>query len=259
LAYDRTLVQIRERQFLDVLDLAMVVVRERPLTLGITALVGIAPFAALNAWLMRLPDLPFILFVGLVALEIPWATAPLTVVLGGLMFDETPSPGRVARTLGRSFIPMIMYQLLVPAALMPMLFTYLLVPSRLAFVNEVILLERSKWRSVVHRSAQLCEQRGGELFGQWLGKIVLGGLFVLAFWAGTGAIAQLLFTTELTWDPTWADMFDARLHAGLWLAIAFFGVARFFCYIDQRIRLEGWEVALRLRVAGQALEEARRW
>ena len=55
---DRTLVQIRERSFLDVLDLALVVVRQRPVTLGLAALAGIAPFAALNAWLTSDPEFP---------------------------------------------------------------------------------------------------------------------------------------------------------------------------------------------------------
>ena len=46
---------------------------------------------------------------------------------------------------------------------------------------------------------------------------------------------------------------------GTWIAIAFFGVVRFLTYIDQRIRLEGWEVELRLRAAGAALEDPERW
>ena len=53
MAIERTLVQIRERPLVDLLDLALVVVRRRPVTLGLAALAGIAPFAALNAWLFR--------------------------------------------------------------------------------------------------------------------------------------------------------------------------------------------------------------
>jgi hypothetical protein len=48
MANDRTLVQIRERSYLDLLDLALLVVRHRPRTLGLAAAAGIAPFAALN-------------------------------------------------------------------------------------------------------------------------------------------------------------------------------------------------------------------
>ena len=46
---------------------------------------------------------------------------------------------------------------------------------------------------------------------------------------------------------------------GIWIVVAFFGVVRFLTYIDQRIRTEGWEVELRLRAAGLALEDTERW
>ncbi len=52
MTYDRTLIVIRERSFLDLLDLALLVVRDRPAVIGLTALAGIAPFAALNIWLL---------------------------------------------------------------------------------------------------------------------------------------------------------------------------------------------------------------
>ena len=112
---DRTLVQIRERSYLEVLDLALVVVRQWPLTLGLAALAGIAPFAVFNVWLLSDPEVPVGLLVYLLVLEAPWATAPLTVVLGGLMFGDRPSMGRVVRTLVRSFPSMFLFQFLARA------------------------------------------------------------------------------------------------------------------------------------------------
>ncbi len=95
LAIERTLVQIRERSLVDLLDLALVVVRRRPGTLGLAALAGIAPFAALNAWLFAaIPDLAPVVPLTLWMLEAPFATAPLTVVLGGLMFGQRPTAGQ---------------------------------------------------------------------------------------------------------------------------------------------------------------------
>ena len=98
MAIERTLVLIRERPLLDLLDLSLVVVRRKPLTLGLAALFGIAPFAALNAWLFYSsledsnPGLPLFLWM----IEAPFATAPLTLVLGGLMFGQKPTFGKVA-------------------------------------------------------------------------------------------------------------------------------------------------------------------
>jgi hypothetical protein len=259
LAYDRTLIQIRERSFLDLLDLAMVVVRQRPVTLGLAALVGSLPFAALNWWLINEDRtsagwLPF-----LIGMEVPWATAPLTVVLGGLMFEQRPTAGNVFRTLARSFFPMFVYQFLLRGVLIITTFLYVIIPTRKAFFNEVILLERPRWLTASARTSALCEQRGGDLFGQWLAQCLFGTLFVLAFWLGSTTLTQALVSSELTWTPTWNDLLGIRFHFALWLAIEFFAVARFFTYIDQRIRLEGWEVSLRLRSVGQAMEGVGRW
>lgn len=259
MAYDRTLVQIRERTFLDLLDLTLVVVRQRPVALGLAALAGAAPFAALNAWLIHDARMAAGLLPFLVALEAPWATAPLTVVLGGLMFGRTPGAGPVLQTLVRSFFPMFVFQFLLRALILATSFLYVLYPTRLAFLNEVILLERPRWWSAFRRTSTLCERRGGELFGQWLASLVFGGLFVLAFWAGSGTLLKALVDTDLTWAPRWSDLLGARFHLALWVAIEFFGAARFFTYIDQRIRLEGWEVSLRLRSVGRGLEDVHRW
>jgi hypothetical protein len=260
LASDRTLIQIRERSFLDVLDLALVVIRSEPLPLGLAALAGVLPCAALNAWLTAEPEFPLVAYLGLLVLEVPWATAPLTVVLGGLMFGERPTAGRVARTIGRGLPAMIAYQLVVRALLLATFLGYPLVPSRLAFLDEVILLERGRFRSVVKRCSTLCGLRGSDLFGRWIVSVLFGVAFVVCFWVGTDAAFNALTTSDLTWDrPGWGDLYGLRTQAAVWLAIAFFGVARFLTYIDQRIRLEGWEVKLRLQAVGRALEEAGRW
>lgn len=255
----QTWVQIKERGYLDLLDLALVVIRERPLTLGVTALLGAAPFAALNVWLMSLSHFHPLAFLYLFPMEVPWATAPLTIVLGGLMFGERPTAWQIVKTLARSFVPMFFFQCLVRTILISCFVFYPLVPARLGFVNEVSLLERGQWRSVYRRSANLSDQRGGDLLGQWLVQLFFGTLFVLGFWAGTGAILQTLLTSEVTWEPNWSDFFDARTHLAIWVAIAFFAVVRFLTYLDQRIRLEGWEVRLRLRSVGRSLEVDHRW
>lgn len=259
MAYDQTLVQIRERTYLDLLDLTVVVVRAHPVTLGLAALAGAALPAALNVWLFRDGGLsPGMLPIVLI-LETPWATAPLTIVLGGLMFGQRPTVGRVLATLVRSFFALFVYQFLMRGLFLLPVLLYSLFPARLNFLNEVILLERPPWRRCFQRTSTLCEMRGGDLFGQWLASIFFGTLFVLAFWAGSAELMQALVSTDLTWTPTWNELLGVRFHLAVWVAIEFFGAARFFTYIDQRIRLEGWEVSLRLRAVGRSFEDAQRW
>jgi hypothetical protein len=254
------LVQIRERTYLEVLDLALVVIRHRPAPIGLAAVVGIAPFAALNALLTSDPEFPLSLFTLLVLLEVPWATAPLTAVLGGLMFDQRPTVGSLLRGLLRALPALFVYQSLLRAVLIATVVLFPLVPSRLIFLNEVIVLEQDRWWKSLRRSTQLCARRGGDLFAQWLGQVAFGAMFVACFWLGTGSAVRALTTSELTWDrPGWGDVYGIRFQLALWLAIAFFTVARFLTYIDHRIRKEGWEIKLRLREVGRTMEEAQAW
>jgi hypothetical protein len=262
LTLDRTLVQIRERSFLGLLDLALVVVRRRPVTLGLTALAGVAPWAAFNAWLLaRSPEMEPLLLIGLVLVEAPLATAPLGVVLGGLMFGERPTAGQVVRTLVRNAPALIVYQGLLRGMLMVIWILSPLIPARLGFLNEVILLERGTWRSAARRSAALCGDRGSELFGRWLAQGVFGAMFVVAFGVASRTALEMLVGGDLTWEePEWAALTGLGPQVGAWIAVAFFAVVRFLAYIDQRIRLEGWEVELRLRAIGAAMrEDAERW
>jgi hypothetical protein len=260
LSLDHTLIRIRERSFLDVLDLALVVVRAYPVTLGLAALAGAAPAAAFNAYLTYDPEFPFAAYLTLLILEAPWVTAPLTLVLGGLMFGERPRAGRIAHSLMRAAPAMILYQTVVRAMLLATFFFYPIVPSKLAFVDEVILLERCRFSTVARRCSYLCDYRSSELFGQWIAQILFGLLFVACFWVGSDAAVSALTSSELTWEqPGRAGIYGPRCQLAVWLAITFFGVARFFMYIDQRIRLEGWEVRLRILAVGRAMEESSRW
>ena len=255
MATDRTLVLIRERPLLDLLDLALVVVRRRPWALGLAALGGIAPFAALNAWAFAatsdlLPGLPLFLWW----FEAPFATAPLTMALGGMMFGRRPTAGQVAAGLARGGFSLLMTHGLLR------FIPFYWAPPRLAFANEIVLLERAGCLKLWGRGGDLASGRSGELIGLQVFQVALTFLFAMIFYAGTARIAEAVLAEDLTWDsPGALALAGLRFQAPIWLACAFFAVARFLIYIDQRIRLEGWEVELRLRSVGEALEEARRW
>jgi hypothetical protein len=260
MAFEGTLVRIRERTYLEVLDLAFVVVRSRPRALSLAALAGIAPVAALNAWLTYDGELPVPFYALMIFVEAPWATVFLTMVLGDLMFGQPVHPVRLLGRLLRALPSLIVYQFLLRLVLIVLIFPAPLIPAKLLFLNEVIVLERVGWRRTLSRSVQLCARRGGDLFVQWLGQLAFAAVFVLCFFCGTGAVISALTTNEMTWErPGWDDVYGARFQVGLWLALGFMAVARFFTYIDHRIRKEGWEVELRLRDVARLLEEARAW
>jgi hypothetical protein len=268
--HDRILIQIRERSFLDLLDLTLLIVRERPLSLGLAALAGITPFAVLNVWLLSDATVPRVIWLPLLVMETPWATAPLTLVLGDLMFGSRPSFAKYSRTLAVSLPSLVFTQLFLRGLLLATVVGYPIVIWRFAFLNEVILLERVRrllWmgrRRVLGRGSEeklftrlrkLSLGFEGELLMRWMAQVALGLTFALCFWMGSTSISSTFSGSELTWyQPGLSDMSGLLFQFAVWLAIAFFGVFRFLAYIDRRIRLEGWELELRLKEAGRVLE-----
>jgi hypothetical protein len=257
---DRTMIVIRERSFMDLLDLALLVVRRYPVTLGLAAAVGIAPFAALNVWLLSFPEFQRFFWVPLLAMEAPWATAPITMVLGDLMFGLRIRPARLFVTFLSSLPALFLTQILMRGFLLVLIVFYpFVVPTRYGFLDEAILLEREpKWRAWKSLMRSRALSRGVEMdfFMRWVGQIAIGVLFALCFWMGAETVIGALFDNELTWyRPGLGDLSGMLFQTGIWLAIAYFGVVRFLSYIDRRIRLEGWEIELRLKALGRALEE----
>ena len=210
----------------------------------------------------------------MLAIQAPWATAPVTILVGGMMFGDRPSAARILKTLGRSLPSMILYQGVVRGALLLTVFLSPILPSKLAFMDEVILLERGRWKSVLGRSSRLCGEAGTLLFAQWFFLVLVGFFFVTAFRFAVGVVTDLLlhdpsesaslwvgdFWSILVALWTWAsDLKDWRAQVGIWIVVAFLGLLRYLTYIDRRIRLEGWEVELRLRMVGATMEDAERW
>ncbi len=252
----RTLIVIRERPILDLLDLSLVVIRKRPVTLGLAALFGIAPFFVFNALVFQNVGeeaLPFFAVV-LWMLEAPLALAPLTLVLGGLMFGQKPTIVKLMGQLLRSAFGL----LVVHGFLRYLLFFF--IPNRMAFANPILLLERDRWWKLLGRGSDLSSGRNGELFLLWLFQLILTFAFAMIFYAGMNRLNQIFLNETLTFSfPTTWDLGSWWFQLPIWMVTTFYAVLRFLIYIDQRIRLEGWEVELRLREVGEALGESRRW
>lgn len=256
----QTLIKIRERSTFDLMDLALVLVRNRPWPILVASFFGCLPFAALNLWLTTNdPEFPGYAYYVLLALEMPWATVPLTVVLGGLMFGERPSVRKVVNAVLRSIVPMFLFQFLLRGVLVLIWIFIPILPARLAFVNEVILLERGRWRRVYDRSGILCGDQGGALFLRAVGQLLLGAGFVAALWWGWQVLKMVAIFGDDWQEIEGPSFYLPSVQIGFWIAVSFFGIVRFLTYIDQRIRLEGWEVELRLRQVGAAMEEEERW
>ncbi len=258
---DQTRVAIRERTWLDNLDLALHFIRMNFRACLGAAVAGAAPFILINVVLVAaaLGDTlsegfefdMFFLSTLLVLLEVPLATAPLTLLLGQVMFVEQPSPGKIMRDLLSSLPQLLLYQVvlrILPVVTLPL--GYAIWP----YLNEIILLERNP---LVSRPGQLSTRKrssllhaggSGDYVIRAIGASIISLLLAGAIWTASVMLLNMLFGLQL-----------GRLgqivlfQCTIWTVVMYFTVARFLTYLDQRIRNEGWEVELALRAQRQRL------
>jgi len=269
--FDKNRVAIRERNLIELFDLALPVIRTNAFPLAMALLAGIVPFALANGLILYSLTSPdsfdpgsdrmaylWIMLV-MIAVETPLATAPATLYLGQAMFHEKASIRRLASDYRRSLPQMFFYQfvcrgLLWPICFVPGILPYIFWP----YLSEVILLERNpmfsgrRSRQTTFRRARMFH--GGEA-GDFLGGALLsvgigflmtisfcGSLYLLLGWlTGQAATLQMVLLYHLP--------------VSLWLSIGYFTVVRFLRYLDLRIRREGWEVELALRAEAAQLAE----
>ncbi|MDZ4783199.1 MAG: hypothetical protein SGJ19_23380 [Planctomycetia bacterium] len=267
--FDRMRIAVRERSYLELLDLAMVVIRGHAGAWLALSLLGILPFAIFNYWLLGLTELADLeydieafpagyvaLYLLLVAWEMPLASSLVTLFFGQLMFHDQPDWGRLRSDFFNSLFQLTLIQVFCRAAMILFTVTILVLYVVWPYMNEVILLERnpifagkSHHISTFKRCTRLHEFSLGELFGRWLASLAFGGCWVVALWA-TLRWARQIFTDQLELDQY---SFTVLFPAALWFVVAYFNVVRYLSYLDLRIKTEGWEVELLLRAEAAKL------
>ncbi len=252
---DETRIVIRYRTKADVLDLALKMIRvyAGPIFRWLT--VGVVPLFLLNMWLLA--DFEFYDFVWgfplsymvlttlLVFLEMPLATAPLTLFLGQAVFMPRPDRKALFRELRGCLPQLIVYQVL----LRPLSIFY-------PYLNEIILLERNPLRAG-SRGMKTTSVRSRELHRDESGNLVINGFlnFLLGLilfsmtWASLALLRTLFFGDwdVITGASVDRPMYTTYYHLLLWAVVGFTTVLRFLSYLNLRIRREGWDVELQVR------------
>jgi hypothetical protein len=262
---DSQRIAIRERSYVDILDLALRVSRAYALPLAAWLAAGVLPAMALNAWLLAgmeadpAGDFPAhylaIMFM-LVLWEIPLATAPATLYLGQAVFQQRPRAGAILGSLGKSLPQLLLYQVIVRGVLLLPLVTWFFPFAAWPHLNEVILLERNPLRAgrrkrmTTYRRMRIVHGGyGGDLFVRWAGTAAAGGLLFLSLWLSLWATAGMLLD-EWQWQSA---MIAVYYPLALWIVVGYLTVVRFLAYLDLRIRREGWEVELLMRAEAARL------
>lgn len=291
---DVTRITIRERGIFDLLDLGLRVMWVYAGPLLLAAALGILPLMLLNALALNsvVPDQSKYDFTNyydeseytedvayytyclalLVVLEIPLATAPMTLYLGRAVFEERPSFRSLWQNYWEMFPQLFWSRVVLRSLWLTPSFLVLLSdePGLIFFgvlfmplpflvrpyTTEVILLERNPWRSrgpdsvsTSRRSKMLHAGTFGDVFGRTFLVLLITGIWMLALWAGVSEIVKLL-TGE---HPGEYFAYAWSLPGVVWFVVAYAAVVRFLSYLDLRIRREGWEVELRMRAEGNRL------
>ncbi|MBN2577427.1 MAG: hypothetical protein JXB10_00355 [Pirellulales bacterium] len=267
---DHYRIAIRQRSYVDVLDLALRVLRTHAAPLTGLFILGVVPMALFNAYLLQnylepeteldIPLTYLWYMLLLVLIEAPLATAAITLYLGEALFQKTVSPRKIARDLIRTFPQMFFFQVLLRIPLIRFVAPWFLLFGVWPYLSEVILLERNPFfrrrrgaMTTIRRLRVLHRGMIGELTGRWMVSMALGGLLFASWGLTFWGLGGMLFNQ---WEPQ-GPVYTVFYPAALWLTIGFFTMTRYLSYLDLRIRREGWEVELLMRAEGARLNRQR--
>ncbi len=257
---DKTRISIRERSWLDILDLALA--RHSRVSCGAVGAGGGRGAAALiNHWIVYQLRLDFdstsditmaALLEGLIALfEVPLATAFATQYLGQALFVEKPKPREILRQFFAGLPQLLFYQVVLRGLLFWPLVTAMIPYVFWPHLNEIILLEKTPWRS----------RQGGRISTYrripgaarlWQRRFLAGrdGFDVDRVAVDRGTVAVAVVSCAACWretgNSTWpCSPWPCPQPSG-WCWDILPSCAD-LSYLDLRIRREGWEVELQMR------------
>lgn len=224
----------------------------------------------------------------LILIQSPFALSPLTYFIGQAVFFERPTTkqvftavwqrlGAMVLVLGVlrmalvAFVPAIMLfftpvfrpEIEIPFFVLALCGSVYFLRGFRPFAAEILLLERcpvfrSKKRPDLfaygQRSRWLHSSLYNELFGVHVGVNIVEILT-----AASLAMSAVFLVGVLTGIWSWGFWMDLFLYPlTIWIVSTWGAVIRFLFYMNSRIRIEGWEIELRLKAEAQRLEECSR-
>lgn len=287
---DKTQLVIRERQFWEIVDLALPYTRLNFGPLMRAMALGILPCMLVNhlliGWMAaseileyEAAEFPFRYVLDmalLVFLEAPLAASCATLFLGRAAFLERPTVRTMLAEVRRaSWRLMVCHGLLRgvflawfalavsdtsdwpnggEVALILIAIVAMGIRSLRPYMNEIILLEQSPF---VAKSAQQqsIARRSERLHrgGDTFGRW-LGTMWIAVLLTCAVASTALFVAGFLLGNWRWTPFqVNVAIPLSMWLVATYITVVRYLNYLDTRIRQEGWEVELRMRAESQRL------
>ncbi len=209
----------------------------------------------------------------LVVAQAPAASVATSFYLGQAVFEQQPTWGSVFTEMKRQFWRWIYVlgfkRLAIPIAMVPLfrmhqprdifwdfilpigcLLAIAIIRSSRPFAPEIVMLEQCPLRSkepnaitFARRSKSLHSPMSGELSSRFIAV----SFVLMVLWLST--VYTMVWVRGIaTGNWNW-DLFSylVLVPLSLWLVAGLSSIVRFLCYLDTRIRLEGWEVELAIR------------
>jgi hypothetical protein len=249
---DHTTIVVRERSIPELYDLTLLVCRRYLWPLFVLGIIGCAPFLLINWWLLAAPvtEKSWGYWYGLLlllAIQGPFATAPITAYLGSALFDDQPRIGKSLRQAWKNWWALIVFGLWRGIL---GIFPFLLIfwPPHAV---EVAVLEQQKLKSTWKRANALRAVWTSEwsIHLMVAGGLLAIGLFSLVDLAST--LSSLFMHADLMGEDdgmiNYLPNASIAPHMACWLILIFLAVVRFLAYIDLRTRREGWEIDLAIK------------
>jgi len=272
---DGALFVIERRSVGRCIDLAVAFFREHMLTLlRLTAVFGV-PSCAFVWWATEHTARGLFTNIMVFSCVSPLLGGALAVGCGQRVFGSPLTvAGCLAKLWQRVFTLMFVALIVRLGCFMFVWFFVIpaiLLANRYGFMPELLYLEQVKWTKAEKRLSVLTKSYFSDLMGRMMiisffYMITVISMFAIADTVGTLLLGSPILFSRLTfgpdwlpemWDLLWTDaLITTVVHASLWLAYPICRLAWLFCYLDLRIRREGWDIDLDCRIEAKRLEAA---
>ena len=254
---DKHFIAIRKRSVGELFDLTLAVLRTESMRILAWFAVFVIPLSLVNhavlTWLAESillldaeeetwPIFYFLGYLGLIALETPFASSPMMVYLGKRVFaaDSRPSASEVLVAWIEALPQLVIYTIF----LFPLILVYDCLPEIVALERSPMFRKKKDRMTTFRRLKNFHRERFGEQFTMLYPLFVfcvilvptIGVIVYFTFYLGYGPIVKYL------------QLYIAILVPVIcWTVTLFMLVFHFLRYINMRIEREGWDVELVFR------------
>lgn len=212
--------------------------------------------------------IPGLLVFGLFSMLMSGA---LVAGVGPLVFGVPLSNRAALRGLFSRLLPYVFLGILARMSGLCMIVPLLFVMAWCGHLPEVMFLERTPMNQITQRLSWLSKGGGySRNLGRLMGVTLFWLIFAFGLFMVIDLLAGILFNSPIFFGtiapgPDMRAAFASRLiddpvvvttlQVSLWLTYPIVRLAWFFCYLDQRIRNECWDLELQFRMEAGRLEE----